>query len=361
MAGISENNIGLSGALEAFLVQFDYCRAMDAPITGRICQAIARLLGQNGPAIHTAFGRRILAWAGNALEDALPLRCAGGFHALHLANMEPDLAQLYAGEATALANAEKLIAAALVRHEAFLLPWLDTPPQTNEAGRSSNFAAALLWLAKQGLPPHFALYELGSSAGINLMMDRFHYDLGGVSVGPGDAAIKLKPEWRGDPPPAHDITITSAQGADINPIDLTDDAAAARLKAYIWPDNPDRFHRMEAAIAEARRQSPHVLKADAADFVDDMLAELQEPGTTKVLMHSIVWQYLPETTQQRIAAAMEVAAAAATPETPLAWIMVETNRETLRHELRVRIWPGGSKETLLGHAHAHGKWVEWNG
>ena len=31
-----------------------------------------------------------------------------------------------------------------------LLPWLDGPPQTNEAGRSANFIAAMLWLADQG-------------------------------------------------------------------------------------------------------------------------------------------------------------------------------------------------------------------
>ena len=35
------------------------------------------------------------------------------------------------------------------------MPWLDGPPQTNEAGRSANFAAAFLWLVDQGLPADF--------------------------------------------------------------------------------------------------------------------------------------------------------------------------------------------------------------
>ena len=46
------------------------------------------------------------------------------------------------------------------------MPWLDGPPQTNEAGRSANFAAAFLWLVDQGLPADFELMEIGSSAGI---------------------------------------------------------------------------------------------------------------------------------------------------------------------------------------------------
>jgi hypothetical protein len=37
----------------------------------------------------------------------------------------------------------------------------------------------MLWLAGQGLPPRFECLEIGSSAGINLMIDRYFYDLGG--------------------------------------------------------------------------------------------------------------------------------------------------------------------------------------
>ncbi|MFZ1743921.1 MAG: DUF2332 family protein, partial [Pontixanthobacter sp.] len=42
-----------------------------------------------------------------------------------------------------------------------------------------------------------------------------------------------------------------------------------------------------------------------------------------------------------------------------AWISLETNRETFRHELRVRYWPGGEEGILLGCGHPHGAWAEW--
>jgi len=57
---------------------------------------------------------------------------------------------------------------------------------------------------------------------------------------------------------------------------------------------------------------------------------------------------------------MESAGKRATVERPLAWVKFETDRETFRHEISVRYWPGGEGQAVLGHAHAHGEWVEWS-
>lgn len=56
---------------------------------------------------------------------------------------------------------------------------------------------------------------------------------------------------------------------------------------------------------------------------------------------------------------MAQAGAKANESRRLAWVMLETNRQTFRHELTVRHWPGGEQPVLLGTAHAHGAWVEW--
>ena len=339
----------------AFHNQVQYCTANGAPITGRICEALINVLDSN-----SMIGRRVLEWQGKPLADALPLRLAGGLHGLRLAGDEPALAPLYAGEATAMSAAERIVGDALAKHETRLLPWLDGPPQTNEAGRSSNFAAAMLWLADQGLPPRFECLEIGSSAGINLMMNRYHYDLGGVEVGPQNPAIQFTPDWRGDPPPDEHINIIGLRGCDVNPVDLTDPSQAARLKAYIWPEHTVRFGRFEAAVAAAQASPPALVEADAAEFVEAELAEPQQAGTTRLLMHSIVWQYVPETSRKRVKAAMAEAGSRASTDKPLAWIMLESNRENYRHELRVRHWPGSDGWTMLGTSHAHGAWVEWN-
>lgn len=337
----------------AFANQVAYCRANDAPVTARIVAALATLLDR--PA--TDFARRVAGWQGPPLADALPLRAAGGLHALHLAGTAPGLAPIYADAEDI--NDAAIVAGVVASHEATLLPWLDGPPQTNEAGRSSNFIAAMLWLADRGVPPRFDCIEIGSSAGINLMLDRYHYDLGGVQIGPDPGAIAFTPDWRGPHPPQHAIEIAELRGCDVAPVDLTDPAQALRLKAYIWPEHHIRFARMEAAIAAAREKKPNLVRATAADFVETELGKPQAKGTTRVLMHSIVWQYVPEDQQMRIATAMEEAGAEATPDRPLAWIALEANRTVHHHELVVRYWPGGEASQLLASAHAHGVWVEW--
>lgn len=348
------NATGPGMVTAAFANQVAYCRNAGAGVTARVVAALQTLLEQaEGGALLEA----VRGWTGAPLADALPLRVAGGIHALHLSGAEPALGAIYRDEAGV--DDVAIVAAAIHAHEAELLPWLDGPPQTNEAGRSANFIAAMLWLAEHGLPARFQCLEIGSSAGINLMLGCYRYDLAGVQVGPDPGAMRFAPDWQGNPPPDREIEIVATRGCDVAPVDLADPSQALRLKAYIWPEHTVRFERMAAAIAEAAKSPPDLVRMNAADFVEAELARPQAAGTTRVLMHSIVWQYVPADQQARVTAAMEAAGAAATPDRPLAWIALEANRVLHLHELVVRYWPGGGEPTLLARAHPHGASIDW--
>ena len=333
--------------------QAEHCRRNDAPVTAMIVQAQVALMTSD-----TACGRRMRDWPGLVLEDAMPLRLAGGFHFLKLTGADDRLDPIYAGAVTDQAAVDAIVRAVTADHDAALLPWLDGPPQTNEAGRSASFMAGLLWLSGR-VGPRFELNELGASAGINTMMDRYFYDLGGVTAGPANSPMRIVPDWRGPPPPAAPVEIVAIRGCDQAPVDLSDPDAALRVKSYVWPENGARLARMDGAIRLAGEQRPDVVQADAADWVDKILALPHADGVTRVINHSIVWQYIPSDRRERIQAAIEAAGAAATPDRPIAWLMLETNRATFRHELTVRYWPGGADPVLLGQAQAHGAWIEW--
>lgn len=335
--------------------QADHATNNGAPCTGRVVRAQLRLLDGE-----TEVGRRIAGWPGKPLEDALPLRLAGGHHNLVLTGNDARLAPVYRGEVTDQAEVDALVVAVTRENDAALLPWLDGPPQTNEAGRSASIMAALLWLS-QRLGPKFELNELGASAGVNTMMERFFFDLGGTTAGPEDLPMRIVPEWRGNPPPQEVVEIAGIKGCDRAPVNLADPSAALRLKSYVWAEVTERIARIDAAIALAGQKVPEVVKMDAGDFVAERLAAPQGEDVTRVVFHSIVWQYLPPETRARIEALMGEAGARATTSRRLAWVMLETNRETFRHELSVRYWPGGAQPQVLGTAHAHGAWVEWFG
>jgi hypothetical protein len=336
--------------------QAKHVASNDAPITARICLAQLALLNSD-----TDTGRRLASWPGRVLADALPLRVAGGLHHLHLTGTEGRLAAIYNGSITEQSAIDSIICDIVAQHDSAIVPWFDSPPQTNEAGRSASFMAGLKWLSGK-IGPRFELNELGASAGINTMMDRYHYNLGGVIAGPSESPMQIKPEWRGSPPSDTPVEITAIYACDQQPIDLSDPQAAIRVKSYVWPENHDRLARMDAAILLASQQPPDIAAMDAADWVDMRLQVPQDVGVARVFNHSIVWQYIPEDRRQRIYDAIYAAGTKATADRPLAWMMLETNRATFRHELTVRYWNGSGDDGvphMLGEAQAHGAWIEW--
>ncbi|WP_305096620.1 DUF2332 domain-containing protein [Croceibacterium aestuarii] len=340
---------------EAIDWQATHCEKAGAPCAGRVIRAELAILDTE-----TATARRMANWQGLSLADAMPLRVAAGLHWLFLTGEDRRLEPVYAGLLTDQKAIDAIVADIADRFDARLMPWLDGPPQTNEAGRSASVMAGLLWLSGK-LGPKFELNEIGASAGVNTMMGRYRYDLGGTTAGPGLSRMKIAPEWRGPPPPQNPVEIVDVRGCDLTPIDLTDPDQALRLKAYVWADATERMTRLDTAIAMARQAAPDLVRQDAADFVREMLARPQQDGVTRVLFHTVMWQYLPDTSKQAISEMMETAGAEADSNRPLAWLSLETNRATFAHELRVRYWPGGEEAVHLTSAHPHGAWVEWLG
>ncbi|MET4663949.1 DUF2332 domain-containing protein [Sphingomonas sp. PvP056] len=339
----------------AFLIQQHYCERNAAPIYARMCAAVAA-----GVTRDSAIGARVLDWPGEPTRDALPLRLFGGLHALVLAGQDAGLAEVYAGRVTDPGAISATLERVFADHAAALLPWLDGPPQTNEPGRSGALMLGLIALAQRH-GPKIELIEIGSSAGLNLLIDRYRFDLGGTLYGPADSPVTIRPAWTGPPAPSVPLDIVSVRGCDINPIDATDPAVAARLAAYVWPDTPERLARVRTAIAMLGARGVDLVRADAADWVEARLAEPQAAGVTRVLMHSVVWQYLPEPVAERIRAAMAAAGARATADRPLGWVMMEPDRSVGHQTIRARSWPGDGAWETLATAHAHGAWVDSGG
>ena len=236
---------------------------------------------------------------------AIALRLLGSVHRLVLERRAGALAASYPSvggtwEATAgLAAFRDLLEA----QPDEVASWLDRAPQTNEVGRSVALWAALCTIAaaeraETGTALPVRLAELGSSAGLLLNTDRFAF------VGPdgevrGDAAsgVRLEPAWEGEPPPAGEPRIVARQGCDLHPVDVSTTEGRLALTAYVWPDQVARFERLRAALAIAAEHPPAVVRSSAADFVDGL--ETVE-GTTTVLWHSVMWQYLDPAEQQHV-------------------------------------------------------------
>src|SRR5258708_5050615 len=89
-------------------------------------------------------------------------------------------------------------------------------PQTNEPARCATLLPALAQL-----PPPLALIEVGASAGLTLLADRYSYDYAGHRItSPDPLAPTLRCDPRGPVPlPAQVPQITWRAGPDLNPPD----------------------------------------------------------------------------------------------------------------------------------------------
>ncbi|MEL7100020.1 MAG: DUF2332 family protein, partial [Pseudomonadota bacterium] len=168
----------------AFRSQARACTEMGSPFTARLLTALA-----DDWNAETALGRDFARHTGDVgpAGQSLPLRLAGALHALVLTGAAPGLAAVYPPAEAPEGAFRAAVAEALGAHEAAIIAFAQTPPQTNEVRRS----AALIAMARVAAAHHdlpVILSELGASGGLNLHWDRFALEANGVRLGPQDAA-----------------------------------------------------------------------------------------------------------------------------------------------------------------------------
>lgn len=348
-----------SAAARLFREQADICDRLGSPYTAALLRRAVPWLAADHPA-----ARKLRSWPGEASEFALGLRFAGAVHALALSGRAPELNDHLARLGTGGDSSFDIEAiwraaeAAMDTHPEYVAGFLDSAPQTNEVGRAAMIMAASLELAhRHSLPFH--VLEAGASAGLNLAFDRHRYRLGNTAAGPEHAPLCIRPEWRGASPPDIDFDVHARRACDLSPVEIANPEARLRLRAYVWPDQPDRLARLEAAIAEVLSAGISVERALIGDWLAQTLP-VPRPGCLTLLFHTVVWAYLGDEERARAEALIADAGRAATEEAPFARLAVEWNDAIGASDVSLTVWPGGETR-LLGTAHAHGTWVDWKG
>jgi hypothetical protein len=226
--------------------------------------------------------------------------------------------------------------------------------QTNEAGRCATLLPVLA-----RLPQPLALLEVGASAGLCLLPDRYGYDYGRQQLPAPQTDAPVFP-CRADLPtplPTHHPTVAWRCGLDLHPIDVADAAACAWLETLVWPEQADRLHRLRAAMAVARQDPPRLVQGD---LLSDLAACAAQAPTdaTLVVFHSAVLAYVadPDARQGFARSVRELGAV---------WISNEVSGafpDMRQHVTR----PGPRNAFLLAvngtpvaWTDPHGGWIEW--
>jgi hypothetical protein len=179
----------------------------------------------------------------------------------------------------------------IVQHWALVADVLLTKrTQTNEPAR-----CALLLPALAALPGPLALVEVGASAGLCLLYERWRYDYDGTIVGAGPVTLRCSVNDR-VPVPARVPEITWRAGLDLNPLDASDPETRRWLECLVWPEHEDRRATLHAALDVAAADPPRVVRGDLLADLPRLLDEVPA-GATVVVLHTAVLLYADRATR----------------------------------------------------------------
>jgi hypothetical protein len=242
---------------------------------------------------------------------------------------------------------------ALERHAHFLRRFVaEQPVQTNEVQRS--WVLLPLFLHAVG-DTEVDIVELGASAGLNLVWDRYRYRYERGDWGPPDAPLTLAGEER-RPLPMELLErrprVRSRIGIDRSPVDATTAEGARLLKSFVWAGQDERLERLERAIEALRSDPPTIVVGAAAEALPEVLAGLPRDGLTLVFQTG-VFGYLTQEAREQVRDVIDRA------DRDLVFVSSGSPR-TERRAWGMRIYrPGGERE-FVGHADYHGTWLDYD-
>ena len=230
--------------------------------------------------------------------------------------------------------------------------------QTNEVQRSWMLLPCFLEVALRTGVEALDLIELGPSAGLNLVWDRYGYGYEHGTWGAADAPLALTGEER-MPVPGELLRLAprvrQRRGIDLAPLDVTRPEDALLLKSFVWADQVDRLERLDRAVETLRVDPPQLEQGDVVERLPTLLAE-RLPGALTIVFQTAVRGYLSRAAWKEILTALDDAGR----EFPLALVSVSRPAagEHRYWGLWLRLWPDGEKH-LLAHSGFHGQWLEW--
>jgi hypothetical protein len=200
------------------------------------------------------------------------------------------------------------------------------------------------------------LIELGASAGLNLLWDRYAYRYGDLRWGPSDARLELAGEATGGPPAelfARRPRVRRRLGVDRAPVDVADAEGRLLLEAFVWADQPPRLERLRRALELAREDPPRLVRGDMADLLPELLRE-RDPGVQTLVFDSASLAYLSPDARGRVVEALE----ADGRRGGLTWASLEYDEDEGSFALRLQTWPGDGRRRLAL-VDGHGASMQW--
>ena len=224
--------------------------------------------------------------------------------------------------------------------------------QTNEIRRCSYLMPAFGAVSLDAGHIPLAQIDVGASAGLNMMWDRYQYRYSdGSMYGTQECEALIECELRSDMPELPDEfpEVSFRVGVDLNPVDLSDEEEFAWMMALVWPDHPDRADLLRAARDVWLADPPRVEAGDALDVLPRILPEVPSDAALCVY-HCHTLNQFPTESRSAFYQILHRESF----DRPVYHIPSEGEYMCVN-----RIVDGEPVTILSAIRNAHGRWIEW--
>lgn len=335
----------MGGSFDAGVTLADRMRrhAGDAEhLYGHLMRAMADDWDTGGPVREVCAG-----WESSPTGWVIQLRLLGGVFRIVLTGRAPELVPYYPclGGRADPAEAWPVARAVIAAHVDELRKGLTIAPQTNEVGRANALLLGLFLVVERTRRSRVRLLEPGSSAGLNLLVDKYRFVNPGWTYGPTESPVVLSGAVEGEVRPIP-FEIVDRRGCDVSPVDVTSEEGRLRLRSFVWPFHVERHQRLAGALAIAQDSPPVVDRNSAADWLEGRLSEYSPHDVITVVWQSITRQYWPTEEVARVESAIQAAA----ERSPIAHVSMEYPETAAAYPAELTVsWSAGSEQPSLTH------------
>jgi hypothetical protein len=231
--------------------------------------------------------------------------------------------------------------------------------QTNEVRRCACLLPAFELIARRTAGRSLFLVEIGSSAGLNLLWDKYGYDYGVLGrYGDPDSNVQLGCILRGEVSPPLPETmprVAERLGIDLDPIDVHDPDETLWLRALVWPEETERAKLLRRAIGVAQAHSPRLLRGDALELLPQVIQAVPNDVTLCLFQSYALNQFSREARERLAGLLAEVGRTR-----DLYFVSMEWRRDAPSTQLGITSFEeGAASERQLAWCDQHGAWLEW--
>jgi hypothetical protein len=174
--------------------------------------------------------------------------------------------------------------------------------QTNEVRRCSYLYPVFSHIFHMTKKP-LALIEIGTSAGLQLFVDKYSYSYGTEKIfGNLDSEVHLRSEIRGNQSLLNrlpHLDVATRIGVDLHINDVRNTEDYLWLKALIWPEHDERRELFEKAASYVSNQTLSLIQGDGVELLNSLVADIPTDQTI-CIFHTHVANQMPVKIKEKL-------------------------------------------------------------